>query len=587
MERPHITVLNRIRHIYVWIVLLLCTVSLLRLSGYGITQINLGAGFLYAFLVLNYRYYCKNTEYSYRTVAIIASVIGSLSLSCGSIIRDMDQSGLGRSLQLTDFAYAVGIFIALYFIIHNVLFVLDGVKVRGIVTHDLDRKWCVVLILFFLFAWSPYYLTFFPGIFGSDPLESIRMGNEGFPWTNHHPVLYTFFIKMFLLIFQKRLGINGALGLMILVQQGILASVFSIMIRFMWKRGINIQLLLFTVVFIAFNPVIAIFSVYATKDILFSASILVLMLKLYKLQESAKQSLQVKFWIELGINAFFVIFLRNNGLFIIVGVCIYLLLRYKIYWKQIEAMLILLLLCVAFQKQVLFPMLSVEEGSFAESLSIPLQQVGQAVVDGARLTEEEEIFLEQILPMERMKEVYEAGYTDPIKFDEEFNDAFLNDNKVEFMKVWFGMLPNNFSSYLKAYLLQTAGYWDVSQTESLTIYGVTENELGIEQQDVIKSVIGFSLQPLMEKMILVCRKLPVLCYLTNMALMLFYTMFAGYLFLKKGNNCVCLVPLWTGWMTIMIAAPASCKFRYMLPMYMAIPIVLWLTMTLGMNHEEE
>ena len=148
----------------------------------------------------------------------------------------------------------------------------------------------------------------------------------------------------------------------------------------------------------------------------------------------------------------------------------------------------------------------------------------------------------------------------------------------------FGMLPDNFGSYVKAYLLQTAGYWDISQTDSLTTYGVVENELGLCQIDVVDAVCGHSLQPVIEKLIFVCRKLPVLCYLTNMAMMLFGSFLSAYLMRRKKRGISWGGPLWISWGTIMIAAPASCKFRYMLPLYFALPFVMWITTRYGLRN---
>lgn len=570
-------------------VLLLSTLSILAFSKYNITQINIGSGIVFLFVCVNYKYFKQHYDASLNRASVISAVIGTVSLAAGNIIRDMDQSGLGRGFGLTDVLFAAGILVFLFMFMHNLFYLLDKAKVHESHTYQMIWKQCFLLTIVLLVLWLPYYLTFFPGIFGSDPIESIRMGSQGVPWTNHHPILYTAYIKIFVLLFQNTLGINGALGLMIFVQQCILAGTFSYCISFMWKRGIAKWVLISVVLFVSINPVVAVFSVYATKDVLFSASMLLLLLKLYQLQEKLTSGARVSVydWTGLTIISLLVIFLRNNGSFIVVGTCLYLIYIFRKEWKTIGCMLLVVFCCIILQKQVLFPVLQVEEGSFAESLSIPLQQIGQAVVDGARMTEEEEAFLNQLMPLERMKEVYQAGYTDTIKFDEQFNDAFLNEHKMEFIKVWFGMLPDNFTSYVKAYLLQTAGYWDISQTESLTIYGVVENEFGIKQVDVIEKIAGHSVQSIIEKLVLVCRKLPVLCYLTNMAMMLFGSWIVAFCLQRKKQSIIWLIPLWICWGTVMIAAPASCKFRYMLPMYLALPVILWIVARFGLKQVEK
>lgn len=577
---------NVINRIFILGIYLLCLLSILSFSGYGITQINLGSGLLFALVCLNGIYYNKHKDVSLRITCFMASLLGAILLSAGNYIRDLDQSGVGRSFGLMDIVYAIGIAVFLYMLMHNVMYLLSEAQMRDVSTLQLSGKQCVVLTLVLVIMWLPYYLTFFPGIFGSDPIESLRMGSAGYAWTNHHPILYTAYMKLFAVLFGEMSGINGAMGMMILVQQIILAGSFAYCISFMWKRGVSRWVLLAAFLFVSVNPVIGVFSVYATKDVLFSAAVLILVIKLFQLQEymESDETVAGGYWIQLCIVSLLVVFLRNNGSFIIVGTLVYLLVKYRKVWKQVATVFVIVAGLMILQKAVLFPMLQVREGSFAESLSIPLQQVGQAVVDDGIMTSQERAYLDELLPLERMKEVYQAGYTDPIKFDEQFDDALLNEDKAQFFKVWIGMLPDNFGSYVKAYLLQTAGYWDISQTDSLTTYGVVENELGLCQIDVVDAVCGHSLQPVIEKLILVCRKLPVLCYLTNMAMMLFGSFLSAYLMRRKKRGISWGGPLWISWGTIMIAAPASCKFRYMLPLYFALPFVMWITTRYGLRN---
>lgn len=571
------------------IILLLSTVSILALSDYGITQINIGSGLMFMLVCLNRWYYKQHKEKTFRLASLIGATLGTLSLSVGNILRDLDGQGLGRNVGITDLIFAVGMICFLYQLMQNLFAKLTHIRLEDEYTCRLSKKQCFLLTAGIVVLWLPYYLTFFPGIFGSDPIESIRMGTQGVAWTNHHPVLYTVFLKVFIRVWEPVIGLNGAMGVMTLVQQFILAGSFVSCFSFLLRRGVSKKILGAIIVFIAFNPVIAVFSVYATKDVLFACAVLLLVLKLFRLQELDREDSMADagFWTGFLINAFFVVFLRNNGSFLVVLTVLYLMVKYRKEWKTLAMILLFLLCCIGVQKMVLFPILGVQEGSFAESLSIPLQQIGQTVVDGGEMTEQQAAYVEQLLPIERIKQVYQAGYTDPIKFDAAFHDAALNQDKMKFLQVWLGMLPHNLGSYVKAYLLQTAGYWDINQTDSLTIYGVIDNEIGLRQTDILEEISGYSLQPVMEKLILICRKLPVLCYLTNMAMLLFASFLAAYLLKRKKVGVSWLMPLWIGWLTIMLAAPASCKFRYMLPLYMTLPFILWVTTRYGFDNVDK
>ena len=157
-----------------------------------------------------------------------------------------------------------------------------------------------------------------------------------------------------------------------------------------------------------------------------------------------------------------------------------------------------------------FHAIGIEKQSFAEAASVPLQQVGYVLWEGKEFEAEDMEFLEALMPVEKVKEVYQPGYTDPYKFDEAFDDTFLNENVGAFLSVWSRGLTKYFGEYVEAYLHQTAGYWHYGETNSVCTQGITENTLGVEQIDVIDNLSGISLEPVFEKQFIfhtyACRK---------------------------------------------------------------------------------
>ena len=587
MQKQNMTWKQRIAYIGRWmgygVIVLLCTISLLGVSGYQITEINAVGGLL-AILngILLHRYQGIELQEKEKRLARIMALVGALSLTTGNIFRNADESGRNVSVGITDIMYLCGIFLFLVLLISMLIAWLKSQKVTQMSFHkpkkmNKDGKEVLIFTIVMVLCWMPYFLTFFPGIFGSDPLESIRqvLGMEG--WTNHHPILYTAYIKLFVMLLQGVFGLNGALGVMIFAQMCILAGSLSYCLVWLGKKDVPFGILVFGFLFFAVNPVIGVFSVYATKDVLFSAVVLLFVLAVYDFTEKPELLIsEKKYWMKMFLITFFVLFLRNNGIFLIVGTLMVLAFVYRTYWKKFGVWILFVILCMTLQKQVIFQLLHVEEGSFAESLSIPLQQIGQAMVDGPVMSETEEVYLNELLPIDRWAGVYQQGYTDTIKFDEQFNDTYLNEHKGKFIKVWAGMLPKNFGSYVKGYLLQTIGYWDIHQTESLNAYGVVENSLGVEQIDIIQRSTGKSLQGMIEALILVCRKLPVLCYLTNMAMIMFILTFVLIRSGVEHDKCgLSLIPLSLVWITIMIAAPAAVKFRYLFAVYLCWPLIIY------------
>ena len=79
------------------------------------------------------------------------------------------------------------------------------------------------------------------------------------------------------------------------------------------------------------------------------------------------------------------------------------------------------------------------ENLFVESVGIPLQQMARVVEENGKIGEEEEEFLDNLMPMEKYLEYYNPYLVDPIKWAPEFNTDYLNANKEEFFKTWFSL----------------------------------------------------------------------------------------------------------------------------------------------------
>ncbi|MBR5361379.1 MAG: hypothetical protein IK123_10860, partial [Lachnospiraceae bacterium] len=245
-------------------------------------------------------------------------------------------------------------------------------------------------------------------------------------------------------------------------------------------------------------------------------------------------------------------------------------------------------------KDIAYKVLDIMPESFAESASVPLQQVGYVIKEHtdeeieAVLTDEEYGILCKVMPLTKVREVYELGYTDSYKFDKEFDDDFFNEYKSEFMSIWAKILPKFFPEYVTSYLAQTAGYWHYGETNTVATQGVWEdNEIGVKRRDIIYNLTGLSLYSLIEKLMLGMRKAPLLCILSSMA-MQFYAlllmMAAMYRRRFKGlitddslrRTVTAYMPLILLWISIMVATPAFCLFRYTYPFFILWPVTIYI-----------
>ncbi len=561
--------------------------SLALVSGYGITGIEwiipclmLLAGVIY------YKAAVVKKELKY---CLPAGFIYALTIVAGSKIEIYE--GIFADVSIMDFF--VYPFLGLFFTALILLLFAASDKVSAGMERDkvddsakrgkiskivgiYKKHPCVVLFALYLICYLPYYLTFFPGNCGKDTWESLSMAEGLIPWTNHHPVLFT----GAMMVVRKLTGflpITGSVGVFSFLQMLTVAAVLAYLTTRILRTRVHVFCKIFAVGMFAFHPFVGMYSIYLSKDVLFSVIMVLLCIKLYDVI-AGKGELLANSIECVKLSALFLLssMLRNNGMYIAIVMAVIFLVLYKKYWKQI----LILFACAIGLFQIwqgpVFKAIGIEKQSFAEAASVPLQQIGYVLWEGDTFSEEDMAFLEELMPVEKVKEVYQPGYTDPYKFDEAFNDEFLNDNVGKFLGVWWNGCKSHFGSYVKAYLMQTVGYWHYGETNSVCTQGCTENELGVEQIDVIKSITGISLESVFEKLVLAGRKAPVVCMLGSMAMQIFmvFLLILQYVRRKCARQAVWLIPLVILWGTIMIATPAFCLLRYLFPIFLLWPFLI-------------
>lgn len=452
----------------------------------------------------------------------------------------------------------------------------NGVSKKGRLIVWIKKHPFLSLWLLNIIGFLPYYLTFFPGNCGPDTWESIKMVLGEIPWTNHHPVLFTGLI-MVVIKATSFLPLTISVGVFSFLQLLSFAAVLAYLVLRICKTQTHWVVKTFAVLFCAFHPFMGMYSIYLSKDVLFAEIMVLLCFKIYDLLRGDGELLHSpKKCVELAVLFLLSCMLRNNGLYISVIMAVIFLFLYRKYWKQILLIFICVIGLFKIWQGPVFKSMGIEKQSFAEAASVPLQQIGFVLWEGKEFSAEDMAFLEELMPIQKVKEVYQPGYTDMYKFDEEFNDDFLNDNVGRFLTVWWHGCTQYFGEYVEAYLHQTVGYWHYGVTNSVCTQGITENTLGVDRIDVIENLSGFSLEPIFEKLVLAGRKAPVICMLASMAMevLMVFILIARYIRSGRGKLAVWLIPLVVLWGTIMVATPAFCLFRYLFPLFLLWPFMI-------------
>lgn len=200
---------------------------------------------------------------------------------------------------------------------------------------------------------------------------------------------------------------------------------------------------------------------------------------------------------------------------------------------------------------------------------MPIQQVGRVIAQGAELTDEQTALVERVIPITAIRESYQPSSPDYIKKHPQFNVQAFDENKGALLGLWLQLMPQHFEEYTNAWLLQTIGYWKYDfPPHAAHLEDSPPDAFGVENKDVVLKVTGINLRDFF---------LSRTEFLSMGWMALFVLFSATHLVATRRSRLVlCLVPLLTVWLGLMLGAPTYRDLRYMLVFALALPLLFFL-----------
>lgn len=433
----------------------------------------------------------------------------------------------------------------------------------------------ILCIAGLLLLYLPCYLTFYPGNVSVDTLVSMQQAVGNSIWTNHHPVLFTLFLKaVYEFAGMVSMSMNQSTGLMTFLQLVFWVAALSEVFVWVWERTKGRAARIICGIFLGCNPVLMIYGVELGKDTFFCGWMIWYCIGIDRLI-CGKGKMPQKQWVSFAFVSLMVMFARSNGVLIALGTGLCLIAFCKEKRKPLTILLGIQLLLLLFVQRLLLPGLDIKNPSFAEAATVPIQQIACTLKEGGSFSGEGTDYLDSLMPVEKWRENYNPVLTDPIKFAPDFQDARLNDTKGEFLKVWLEGLLANPGSYIRAYLVHIQGYWDIRTISNVSSLRIEENSLGLTQADFMEGLTGYSLRPLYYYGMQAFRKLPLWRYHMSQAVLAALLLTAAIsTAVKKRKSFPGLLPLVLCFGTLLLAAPLCTQFRYFLPVYVLYPMIL-------------
>lgn len=436
--------------------------------------------------------------------------------------------------------------------------------------YTLQQKavwWMAFSVALFL-PWLFFFLMDYPGSVGADGLSIMAQSTGEMGFSNHHPVVYTLFVMLFVQI-GRHLFSSFQIGVALysLTQMMIISGILGFIMMRMKMHGVRTYILTLAWGYYCCNSLFAIYSFTMWKDPLFSAFLYLLIWQLFELTASRGGAFSDKsFCVSFTMLSLLIVFFRNNGIYIIVPLLVILLFFYRRERRVIAKCAVIIMSVVFLVRIPVFHALNVYSDHAEESLGIPLQQMAYTLRTEGELEGADVLY--KVMPKTDWQARYHPFNADYLKWNDVVDLGEFNRSSGEILSVWFRNLPGNLLPYVRAYLTATYGFWSFGTWDDYGYYDLQvhrENRWELHAVDLLQKA-----------------GLPDWRFLNQYTMhissgtLIWVMLFVSFLLLYTGNRrkLLSLIPAILLWGTIMIATPVAFSLRYVFVLVYALPFLL-------------
>lgn len=435
-------------------------------------------------------------------------------------------------------------------------------------TINFNIKKFIICFILIVIAYIPYLINYYPGIIISDITSQTKQALGLIPLSNHHPVFHTFLIFLTLKVGQLFRDYNIGFVIYCIFQIISMAFVFTLSIKYLANKKVPLYFLIIILLIYMLYPIFAVYSVYVTKDTLFGVAVLMYTIFLEKYLSDREEFINSKTLKTLFIfSSIFVILTKNNGLYIIIFSLIYMLILERKNIKKFLPIIFSIIIFFILYKNVLFPILHIENENIKDMMSIPCQQIARIVkFENNKLSKEDKEQILNFFTTKNIEDSYIPYNSDPI-VKKILNSEYLEKHKFEFIKlsiklfikfpkesfISFGLKTHKYYIYNKSYFLPPF------KIKNIDDFPVNIN-LPKKNINIINELFYLEKHPIINTFY----SPAIVFYLT--AIFCLYNIF-------KRKNFLIFIPSLTVWLTT-LAGPANGLIRYVFPMYICLPFLI-------------
>lgn len=320
-------------------------------------------------------------------------------------------------------------------------------------------------LLYFLIVWiviflcyMPVFLANWPGNFIYDAKYQLSEVVHN-SYKTHHPLIHTWLMGTAYKLGVEWGNVSKGFQLYTLLQMLVLSSSFAYGLLYLRKRGMPRLFRVISFLWFALFPMHSIFSITATKDVMFAAFFLysfIFFLRYFYDEEKFHWHTYVAMIVVNILAALF----RNNALYALIafGIIAFIIVKGMKEKGKIVISILAIYLIASLCNTLMTSGLNAYPGAKnRESLSVPLQGLARiASYRGDELLESE---YNEICMYIRELDIknYNPFNSDNIKNNA--NEELLKSNKINLFKLWAKLGFKYPDEYVESIVSNTMGYW--------------------------------------------------------------------------------------------------------------------------------
>lgn len=458
--------------------------------------------------------------------------------------------------------------------VKNWLYKLDKCK---ILSGWLEKPGKGIFFIFFVIIivlWIPAFLALFPGYMCYDGAGQLAQTLLVGQLNAHHPIAHTMFLTFCFKLGSALFGSYEA-GLVIhsIIQSLIFAGSLAYMGMFLCKYKIPKFLIIISMLFLTLNPIVQTFAFATTKDVLFSAFLLLLiMFTIDIIKDPDRFAGSPLLMIRYAVTAVLMALMRNQGIYLIIIAVPFIIWIGRKHFVKIGATLIAAVIAILAFYGPVSSSLGVIPGRSQEMLSVPIQQIIRVINTAPEsVTPEQREIINRYIP-ETVWSTYIPEISDPVK--DNFNNEEFKKDPVGFIKVWLELGIAHPGIYADAFAYLTDPYWypsvEASHNWSVLDSFHTISDIPVEQHSLFPAYYDYLMQVGQDSF----ENIPVLSSAVSIYMPVWATILCiAVIFRQRKFSLLIPLAMLTVFIGSLFLGPVAC-IRDVLPLLVMCPLLL-------------